>query len=501
MSLSGKKKSNTLAETLIELSNPAPIDIDPEEFGETFRTYGFEQSDEEEGDNEKSDNLGREHYVQVGKSSLRQNLQFILDDPKYVGKRNSRKAIFEDFDSESDVEISSQQINYNTEDESDDVDDNKCFDKKSSDTEGDDEKVESDLEVIDSLDNASSIREELRKIKEDERNLLQKMTQSAQEDINKGHHVKNQIGLWDVFLDTRIRLQKAVAISNTFPQPDAYPQFLTSETRSAIQETRTELRELIDSLIDLRKGLCHENENIVITEDTANSRKRHLENDDYLEYMWKDMQEIDNLFLPHRNQTIEKWSNKVQMASGIPLNKKFKAINQSVNDQITHVLYDRERLIKRTQLKRNADKILGKAKSDAKTYDEHLSNYDTEIFDDTDFYQQLLRELVESRMIDTDDPVALGLRWATLKQTKQKKKNVDTKASKGRRLRYQVHEKLQNFMVPIPSGTWHDDMIDELYSSLLGKKYDGLDTVESEKKEFNDNNIEAGLDGLRIFGS
>ncbi|CAG8750249.1 4635_t:CDS:2, partial [Racocetra fulgida] len=241
------------------------------------------------------------------------------------------------------------------------------------------------------------------------------------------------------------------------------------------------LRELIDSLIDLRK-----NENIAISENAANSRKRHIEDDDYLEYLWKDLKEINDLFLPFRTQTIEKWSNKVQIASGIPLNKKFKAINQGVNDQIAHVLCDRERLIKRTQLKRNADKILGKAK----------------IFDDTDFYQQLLRELIERsddiskvnviefHFLCLDDPVALGLRWATLRQTKQKKKHVDTKASKGRRLRYHVHEKLQNFMVPIPSGTWHDNMIDELYSSLLGKKNDGLDTDESEGKELNDNTVE-----------
>ncbi|CAG8677041.1 9568_t:CDS:2, partial [Cetraspora pellucida] len=390
--------------------------------------------------------------------------------------------------------------NSDTEDESDAVDNYISFDKKSFDTESDDEKSfdtesdneksESDQKVTVLLDNASSVREELRKIEEDERNLLQKMTQSAQEDINKGHHVKNQIALWDVFLDTRIRLQRAVAISNTFPQPNVYSQFITPETRFSVQETRTELRELIDSLIDLRK-----NDNIAITENVANNRKRHIEDDNYLEYLWKDMQEINDSFLPFRAQTIEKWSNKVQIAPGIPLNKKFKAINQGVNDQIAHVLCDRERLIKRTQLKRNTDKILGKAKPGTGTYDEHLTNYDLEIFDDTDFYQQLLRELIESRMIDNDDPVALGLRWATLKQTKQKKKNVDTKASKGRRVRYHVHEKLQNFMVPIPSGTWHDDMIDELYSSLLGNKHEELDTDESDGKESNDHTVEAGLDG------
>ena len=51
----------------------------------------------------------------------------------------------------------------------------------------------------------------------------------------------------------------------------------------------------------------------------------------------------------------------------------------------------------------------------------------------------------------------------------KRKKTVDTRASKGRKLRYQVHEKLQNFMVPIPTqrGAWHDEQIDELFASLL----------------------------------
>lgn len=52
----------------------------------------------------------------------------------------------------------------------------------------------------------------------------------------------------------------------------------------------------------------------------------------------------------------------------------------------------------------------------------------------------------------------------------KRKKTVDTKASKGRKLRYHVHEKLQNFMVPIPAqrGAWHEEQIDELFASLLG---------------------------------
>lgn len=70
--------------------------------------------------------------------------------------------------------------------------------------------------------------------------------------------------------------------------------------------------------------------------------------------------------------------------------------------------------------------------------DDHLTHYDPEIFDDTDFYGQLLRELIESRMVDaTDDPAAAGMQWAALRQGKERRKKlVDTKASKGRRLRY-----------------------------------------------------------------
>jgi protein AATF/BFR2 len=35
-----------------------------------------------------------------------------------------------------------------------------------------------------------------------------------------------------------------------------------------------------------------------------------------------------------------------------------------------------------------------------------------------------------------------------------------------------VHEKLQNFMVPVPvHGVWHEEQIDELFASLLGKGF------------------------------
>ena len=49
------------------------------------------------------------------------------------------------------------------------------------------------------------------------------------------------------------------------------------------------------------------------------------------------------------------------------------------------------------------------------------------------------------------------------------KKHVDTKASKGRKVRYNVHEKLVNFMVPVEVGTSSHSARDELFTSLFQK--------------------------------
>lgn len=59
------------------------------------------------------------------------------------------------------------------------------------------------------------------------------------------------------------------------------------------------------------------------------------------------------------------------------------------------------------------------------------SDEDEEVFDDTDFYQQLLRDVIESKGGGS------GQLMASQRQ-KKSKKNVDTRASKGRKLRFVI---------------------------------------------------------------
>ncbi|KAL1923896.1 uncharacterized protein VTP21DRAFT_6931 [Calcarisporiella thermophila] len=523
--VSTMKVKKSLLEQLADFESTAPKEHDPEDIDAGINASGSEAEDAAE--------LGRDHYIAVGKSKLRQGLEHILDDPKYEGKRKSRREIFEDSwdykedDEDEDElnnaggygintdEVSDEESLDEEEEEIESEDDNEGSDDEEdgSEEESDDEEgdqSESDIEDDLEGENAAAA---LHKAEEEERDLLRTISQNAENDVEKGNHVKQQIGMWDTLLDFRIRIQKSVQIANQLPQYDVYPEYraMSEDVEAAIAEARAEVCSLLDSLLRLREDLTEENEAVRLEK-----RKRPREDDPDatakmdVEELWASLKGHHDAFLPYRDETLEKWSNKVQIASGIPLNKKFKAINQSIHFQIQQVMADRERLIKRTQLKRAEYTPLGyKPKPvPATTNDAQLSTYDPECFDDTDFYQQMLRELIESRMVDAgDDLVAQGMRWAALRQARaQKQRKVDTKASKGRRLRYHVHEKLQSFMAPVPAGTWHEEMVEELYASLLGQNGERLDArgaqAEEEPQEAGRSTLEGPIEpnGLKIFG-
>ena len=70
--------------------------------------------------------------------------------------------------------------------------------------------------------------------------------------------------------------------------------------------------------------------------------------------------------------------------------------------------------------------------------------------------------------------------------------------------RYTVHEKAQNYAVPIPlSNGWNDDQMDELFSSLLGgagMRGAGAEVaVTAATGVTNGDDGLAGLGGLRVF--
>jgi protein AATF/BFR2 len=55
---------------------------------------------------------------------------------------------------------------------------------------------------------------------------------------------------------------------------------------------------------------------------------------------------------PFRNSTIEKWNDKTRLATGHLKSKSFAGFESSTLVQIEHILADKSRLIRRTQLRR-----------------------------------------------------------------------------------------------------------------------------------------------------
>ncbi|XP_055983203.1 protein AATF [Sorex fumeus] len=331
------------------------------------------------------------------------------------------------------------------------------------------------------------------------------------EEVEKGRAVRNQIALWDQLLEGRIKLQKALLTTNQLPQPDVFPVFKDKggpEFASALKNSHKALKALLRSLVDLQEELLFqypdtrylvdgtkpkaESEEEISSEDEQVEEKkkqrrfpakRKLEMEDYPSFMAKRFAD----FAVYRNRTLQKWHDKTKLASG-KLGKGFGAFERSILTQIDHILMDKERLLRRTQTKRSIYRVLGKPDPVAPPVPEnvpgqpevlpeapanaHLKDLDEEIFDDDDFYHQLLRELIERKTssLDPNDQVAMGRQWLAIQKLRSKiHKKVDRKASKGRKLRFHVLSKLLSFMAPIDHTTMNDDARTELYRSLFGQ--------------------------------
>ncbi|XP_044054524.1 protein AATF [Siniperca chuatsi] len=331
------------------------------------------------------------------------------------------------------------------------------------------------------------------------------------EEVEKGKAVTNQLALWDQLLEARIKIQKALVTANQLPQPQTFPEFKRrggAELAGELKNTHKALKALQRSLLELHDQLLYQNadtrtialgktgaqgEDEEINSDEkedgdgsaqeGGAPKRKLETAEYPDFMAKRFA----AFQPYRNATLQKWHDKTRLTMG-KSSKGFGAFDRSILTQVEQVLMDNERLVRRTQTRRSEYRVLGKKEASALASETvfaegeeaeqqlkantHLKDLDEDIFDDDDFYHQLLRELIERRTsaVDTNDQVAMGRQWLAIQKLRSKiKKKVDTKASKGRKVRFHIHSKMVNFMAPIDHSSMSDEARSELYRGLFGQ--------------------------------
>ncbi|OJJ04479.1 hypothetical protein ASPVEDRAFT_152828 [Aspergillus versicolor CBS 583.65] len=513
----------SLAEQIADLEDLTPRDFDPEDI-----ERGGNSSDEEEV--EKDASAGREHYQAVGKAKLR-NEEPVSLGKQYAGSRVSRDALEEesdddpfkkrsdDEDSEDDDDVSDDEdISEESEEErprkpkavskkgrmvEDDIDmdgsedseeDEEGFDEESDEDEDDEDEDEEEEEDDEETakppkrrvqfdDAKSDDREELRQLMAtDQKTIAASISQAAKADAIKGRAVKQQRSAFDALLNARIKLQKGLTATNqlTATQPDV------DADADAFKSAESAALTLWSTLEDLRLTLVDAQ-----TTDESKKRKRPspATPSTPTSSLWKRMADLESDSLTHRRAILDKWSLKVRGANATTLaNSKTKLLGSEAGKQQTITAVLDAHVASET-----ADLRSAKRARTATTNGAAPEQEQGDIYDDSVFYQSLLRELVEQRM-SSSDAITNGLDTLHLLPSRnvhhvtgmrkdKVKRDVDTRASKGRKMRFDVHEKLQNFMAPEERGSWTRNARDEFFASLLGRTASGMLGEGSEDEE------------------
>ncbi|XP_055633995.1 protein Aatf [Toxorhynchites rutilus septentrionalis] len=439
-----------------------------------------------------------------GLSEIRKRNIEYLDavDRKYQGQISSRREVFESEEDEkgsddasSEAEESSEDDGYqpgafvklkqyhNSEEaeaddrEFDEGTDSETYDDDAEESD-DDEDEENDEQDEDDV-NDISLGDLLGKSSSDSQKFLQ--DENQQESVQKGICVQNQLKIWERLLEMRIKMQPCLVTANALPREDKFHSFSNEETfREATQRTVDTVESTLQSLLQLQETLAGSFPETKDLLKVGSKRKgkgavsngKSSKNVRLNDFELRIGENFAN-FKPYRNDVLQRWDDRAKASSNV------KNVHQSLSviKKIENGMLAKDELIRKTQLYRGGYELFAKPAPEKVDHTKEATDcgeepepvYDEEIYDDSDFYHALLRELIEYKSNVTENPQEINAKLAELQKLRSKmKKQVDTRASKGRKIRYVVHKKLVNFTAPDDKHEWTEEAKNELFASLFG---------------------------------
>lgn len=527
-------------------------DYDPEDSPAYSSASSAAGNSEDESGPETADTNGiggREHYEPVSKSKLRQRETAALG-PQYAGSRVNREDAgsedeqghdpFSGFDGEESSEDDDDadgmdgidsSIDGNIGTGADDEDENTDATSLSEDEHMNDDQA-SDLDESDISDNDEDIdapprgpkrsttsnppetdRAQLRNLMNRTNTSITSSLHSAnQADAEKGRAVKRQRQTYDQLLNSRIQLQQGLLAANALPMRKEEQ----GEREAVYRGAEEAALGLWNTLNGLRQRIASSS-----SSNAADTKPEPFTatTSTPLTDLWAQMQQHENLAAPHRKSTLRKWSQKTAaLASTTQTTSKNRLTGgNTTQPTVLDILETQhlapsniERLVERARTPKQAAPGADASEGTVNGHDTRGFQYD-----DSDFYASLLRDLIASRNSSDDTPSApvatktpAETTEATLraaqKAARTRRWNVDVKASKGRKMKYTVHEKLQNFMAPEDRGGWGQRQREELFGSLLGQmRRSTVSGVDDEDAVDGINDEDLGMDrqeeALRLF--
>ena len=460
--------------------------IDPEDDEEIDSDEAFNSEDEERY---------RSYAFRAGKKNVGgenpRSSYIVIEDAEFPQDRGSENDLEDEMDDDikDDTDTSGDQ----DEIEADETDDTTMSDAEDNSSYA--------PKITNSTTKPSSDRSALRELMSKEKvNLASSIAATNTADASKGRAIRQQYKTFDRLLDARIKLQKGIAASNSLPSSSDQ---WSVEIDAAVGAAEQAALKLFSTIESMRYSFLDSQS----TSNTSKKRKRpsppepSLSNSD----LWARMQTLDVETLPYRRSTLNKWSAKVRTTQMAASSSKPKLLeHQPQQDKITDVLD--------AYLSTQSEKLIAQATSTsnpAATKDTSTQPQESLTYDDTPFYQSLLCDLIATRS-SLSHPTPSTPSTSIIPPTSMKaqqsgtlKTRADTKASKGRKVRYTAHEKIEGFEADDDVVKWTEGAGGEFYRSLMGR---GLlaGTGDSSKSRFRDSDADSedeGVGALKLFAS
>ena len=321
---------------------------------------------------------------------------------------------------------------------------------------------ESDDSMDDALvtEQTNKLYQQLQSIKQQQRTAEQQsiklLSTSKQNESLKSNALHQQNIVYNQLISLRIKLQSLLNTCNTLP---------TMTQIQSINDQHQPINTLYNNAAEAMNGLMND---MLHTQHKWFDKINELQDNNALHTpCTTPYDSLNELSTIHKhteqwcNELIDQWNNRVQSTSLHALqNKQLHVINTSLTKQIQQqYTIEQSRLIEQSHLYTNQqNQLLGRTHTNTN----NINIYDAEVYNDIDMYQSILHDIIALNNNSTTNS-------HNKLHTYKAKKKVDTRATKGRKIKYVVLPKLVSFMAPVVQNNDSNTIVDSLFNGLFSQ--------------------------------
>eukprot|EP00993_Chasmostoma_nieuportense_P000741 NODE_1681_length_1415_cov_44.482143_g1595_i0.p1 GENE.NODE_1681_length_1415_cov_44.482143_g1595_i0~~NODE_1681_length_1415_cov_44.482143_g1595_i0.p1 ORF type:complete len:434 (+),score=156.31 NODE_1681_length_1415_cov_44.482143_g1595_i0:14-1315(+) len=384
------------------------------------------------------------------KRRMRADLDPSLKEGRYAARKVDSGAAFGMSDEDSEVNVS--EAEYNEQEAEAALDDMFAdFENADDDDDGEDLSYEEFEEKLKQKAAARSKQrmEKLKQPKVDVREVAAKLEalpeanwkENLEKQHEKGLHAKNQFAIQAQLTNLRIRLQNPLTVCNRLPDQGTHWCFVQSrkKIKASMGEARVVTREVLNDMTELHFQLVNQNPSVWAVDGRKERPSKRDREDNSIEAHWQLISSLNTAIMPFIESTLDSWHAKTKTMQASLEKKADSAFMQQIRAHLENM----DKHTQHTQVNRLQARPVG---------EEAAPETSTEMYDDNDFYGVLLNEVITKGMDESQAAAQehLKQKMAVKQKSAASRRKVKKPNTKGRTIRFDIQERIVNFMAPEP---------------------------------------------------